>query len=234
MSVRDGDTPDVRKGQAVTVHEFPHPRKYRVVAVSPTMITIDDTRRFRRYPTRTQDALTYVADDGVWITHIGDEEVIGRSPETSREENPGRPKNPLRAAREWAVRSFAERHNWRRHPSHLAARILEEAAEKFDIDHYGVEGFSDEFGNHGVSYLNMGDPYITTLLVRTSPSTARFSVGAWGDIVEKSPHRWQNPSSPPSSQGPTFRVELEVTEKDARLLASAQKEGHSVQIRVGS
>jgi hypothetical protein len=41
----------------------------------------------------------------------------------------------------------------------------------------------------GLSYVNMGDTYDTTLLY--DHKTGRFSVGSWGDIVEKQPDRFR-------------------------------------------
>ena len=41
----------------------------------------------------------------------------------------------------------------------------------------------------GLSYVNMGDTYDTTLLY--DHKTGRFSVGSWGDIVEKQPARFR-------------------------------------------
>ena len=41
----------------------------------------------------------------------------------------------------------------------------------------------------GLSYVNMGDTYDTTLLY--DHKTGRFSVGSWGDIVERQPRRFE-------------------------------------------
>ena len=41
----------------------------------------------------------------------------------------------------------------------------------------------------GLSYVNMGDTYDSTLLY--DHKTGRFSVGSWGDIVEKQPARFR-------------------------------------------
>jgi hypothetical protein len=40
----------------------------------------------------------------------------------------------------------------------------------------------------GLEYVNMGDPYDTTLIYDLS--TGRFYVGAWGDWVERYPKRF--------------------------------------------
>jgi hypothetical protein len=41
----------------------------------------------------------------------------------------------------------------------------------------------------GISYVNMGDTYDTTLLF--DYKTGRFSVGSWGDVVERQPRRFE-------------------------------------------
>jgi hypothetical protein len=41
----------------------------------------------------------------------------------------------------------------------------------------------------GLSYVNMGDTYDTTLLY--DHKTGRFSVGSWGDVVERQPRRFE-------------------------------------------
>lgn len=118
-----------------------------------------------------------------------------------RRDNPGNEYENLKRARDWAARQFSNRWDGEEHPSFVARRILEEASEMFEIGDFGVEGFTDSFGNDGVQYLNMGDTYDTTLLVQTTPRSARFSVGAWGDVVERNP-RWQNPSYANRSDNP--------------------------------
>ena len=69
--------------------------------------------------------------------------------------------------------------NHQGHASFLASEVLEEAAEATGFEHYGVEGFCDSVGQHGVSYLNRGDPYEQTVIFRTR--SERFSVGCWGN-----------------------------------------------------
>lgn len=236
----DQDTPDVRVGQTVVVQEHPAPARYRVTGVSPTIITIEDGRRFRRYPTKTKDALN-CTDDQSWIVRIGSRDVIGRSPDgfdldtDYRRSNPGRSGpdiGTLEKAREWATRRFSAIHDGRTHPSFDAETVLKEAADRFGIEHYGVEGFSDEVGRHGVAYLNMGDTYEVTLLAVTSPRSVRFRVGSWGDLVERST-RWSNPGEPPPPSGRTSRVEIEVTDSDAERIAEAQRSGQQVRVEVG-
>lgn len=90
----------------------------------------------------------------------------------------------LKKARAWARREFNKRQkNSYGHPSFLVREVLEEADRKFNLGSFGVEGWSNRSGSGGVEYLNMGDPYDTTIYVRTTPWSARFSVGCWGDIA---------------------------------------------------
>lgn len=70
------------------------------------------------------------------------------------------------------------------HPSHAASEALRLASAHFEIGH-GSEGFCDDVGRHGYSYINTGDPYETTVLFDSE--SERFSVGNWGDIVENAP-----------------------------------------------
>lgn len=81
------------------------------------------------------------------------------------------------------LRSFATHH-----VSFSAEEALEYAAELWGIDHFGVEGFCDDCGRHGITYLNMGDTYSTTILFYSESST--FRIGTWGDIVERHPARY--------------------------------------------
>jgi hypothetical protein len=93
----------------------------------------------------------------------------------------------LRRARTWCARQFSARYSWRDgHASHLACQILREADEKFALESFGDEGFCDEIGSEGVSYLNMGDTYTLTLCVETSARSAKFLVSSWGAIAERS------------------------------------------------
>lgn len=75
----------------------------------------------------------------------------------------------------WCNAEFKKR--WEsQHPSFLAEQLLEEAAEKFNIEHHGVEGWlTSVAGATGIAYLNMGDPYVPTLCVVTDRVSARFT-----------------------------------------------------------
>lgn len=93
---------------------------------------------------------------------------------------------PLTKARNWCARQFSKRRpdRYNEHPSHLASEILGEAETKYFLGTSGVEGFCDEVGASGLSYLNAGDTYAQTIICRTTRNSARFSVGDWGSIVE--------------------------------------------------
>ena len=95
--------------------------------------------------------------------------------------------NTLKNARRWCAAQFKKRRPDRRyeHPSHLGAEILREAEKRFGLGTFGTEGFCDDCGEHGVSYLNMGDTYAETLCFLSEPR--RFTVSSWGDIAEKHP-----------------------------------------------
>lgn len=69
--------------------------------------------------------------------------------------------------------------------------ILEEADRL--LNGHGVEYIQSHAdtmrSQDGLSYVNMGDTYDTTLLY--DHKTGRFSVGSWGDIVERQPRRFE-------------------------------------------
>jgi hypothetical protein len=74
------------------------------------------------------------------------------------------------------------------HPSGRAAELaLESAAKKYGIDHSGIEGWA--LGMHsGVSYLNMGDTYETTLFAITRDRyDVQFKATCLGDLLDKKP-----------------------------------------------
>lgn len=54
------------------------------------------------------------------------------------------------------------------------------------LEGYGVEGFcTDDSGRSGVSYVNFGDTYETTILLITDRYRGpRWRVSSWGDFVE--------------------------------------------------
>jgi len=72
------------------------------------------------------------------------------------------------------------------HTSHTASDVMGECERLFpDLGTFGVEGFCDDIGNHGVSYLNTGDTYGRTIIFRSE--SQRWSLGDWGSIVEAAP-----------------------------------------------
>lgn len=72
------------------------------------------------------------------------------------------------------------------HNSHTASNVMKEAERLFpDLGTFGDEGFCDDVGNHGISYLNTGDPYNQTIIFRSN--SGRWSIGDWGSIVEAAP-----------------------------------------------
>lgn len=70
------------------------------------------------------------------------------------------------------------------HPSHNATKALVAAEHHFDLPTYGVEGWAVD-SRHGVSYLNTGDLYDLTVVLRSSPTKVRFSVECPANIIER-------------------------------------------------
>lgn len=91
----------------------------------------------------------------------------------------------LKNARRWCASQFSKRYDRSSHASHLACEILREAEKRYDLCTCGDEGFCDETGATGVSYLNTGESYALTLCVETSRYSARFLVASWGDLAER-------------------------------------------------
>lgn len=86
------------------------------------------------------------------------------------------------AVRRYARQQFNRLADDYSHNSHAATKALELAEEKFGLG-YGVEGFCNQSnGRDGVTYINVGDPYTTTVCFRSEDE--RFSVGCWGNRVE--------------------------------------------------
>lgn len=99
----------------------------------------------------------------------------------------------LKKAKAYARKRF----NWLRnspehqssHVSFAATAALKEAAEMFGLG-FGIEGMADApAGRHGISYINMGDAYAATVIYDSRSD--RFTIGAWGGIVERHPNRFQ-------------------------------------------
>lgn len=89
----------------------------------------------------------------------------------------------LRAAAWWVRREMRRREVPGEHPSHLAATLLREAEQRYELETCGVEGWTcraRRYGSAGVSYLNAGDPYVPTLYVWSDSSSSwRVGVTAW-------------------------------------------------------
>lgn len=88
----------------------------------------------------------------------------------------------LQKAAKWVRTQMTKRRDPYSHPSHLAAKLLEEADEKFDLQSFGVEGWSNDVGSRSVQYLNFGDTYLPTIVAVSSRSGARihYAAGGWG------------------------------------------------------
>jgi hypothetical protein len=96
----------------------------------------------------------------------------------------GKPsKEKLQEAAKWIRRELTKRAD-SGHPSHLAAKVLEEADEKFDLGSFGVEGWAKS-PSVGYQYLNYGDSYDPTIIVRSNRTEARVSValGGWASYA---------------------------------------------------
>ena len=74
-----------------------------------------------------------------------------------------------------------------RHPSHTASMVLSVTERCFpELKTHGVEGFTfDACGRGGLTYLNTGDSYGTTILFDSR--SERMWLGSWGDFVESNP-----------------------------------------------
>lgn len=96
-------------------------------------------------------------------------------------------KTELDRAYSWARREYAHRRQIEScHCSHTAAAVMEDAEKRYKLGTFGVDGFSVNMDS-GIQYLNTGDPYDVTILFRAkSRNEGRWSLGAWGDIAERS------------------------------------------------
>lgn len=91
----------------------------------------------------------------------------------------------MRKARAYAARQYRklrEDYRYSGHPSHAASEAIRLAGERFKLG-YGCEGFCWNCGRDGISYLNMGDTYATTIVFDSR--TEQFRIGCWGDCVER-------------------------------------------------
>jgi hypothetical protein len=92
-------------------------------------------------------------------------------------------KEKLQQAAKWIRRELTKRAEGS-HPSHLAAKVLAEADEKFKLGSFGVEGWAKS-SSRGYQYLNYGDPYDRTIVVRSNPTQATVFValGGWASYA---------------------------------------------------
>jgi hypothetical protein len=99
---------------------------------------------------------------------------------------PGATKEKLQQAAKWIRRELSKRGD-SSHPSHLASKVLEEADKKFNLGSYGVEGWAKS-PSLGYPYLNYGDPYDATIVVRSNPTKATVFValGGWASYAPAS------------------------------------------------
>jgi len=70
------------------------------------------------------------------------------------------------------------------HPSHVACKMLQEANEIFELDYYGVEGWSLDSGKKGVNYLNSGDPYVPTIFALADFESIEFKIDAMENVLD--------------------------------------------------
>lgn len=91
-------------------------------------------------------------------------------------------------ARRWCAAQFAKRYPDRRyeHASFLASEILKECDTWFALDSFGVEGWATSTET-GVEYLNFGDSYHPTVLVRTRRDgvSFHFARGGWAEFASQ-------------------------------------------------
>jgi len=87
--------------------------------------------------------------------------------------------NQLRQDRLWAYKD----------PSHLAVEALKRTETELGLSDecltFGVESFADWRGHNTVYHLNTGDSYTTTVCFLASAE--RFTISAYGDIIEAHP-----------------------------------------------
>lgn len=69
------------------------------------------------------------------------------------------------------------------HVSFYACDAMARTEKRFvDLGTFGTEGFCNDVGTKGITYLNTGDSYEPTILFDSDKE--RFFVASWGDIVE--------------------------------------------------
>ena len=111
-------------------------------------------------------------------------EALSGAPARHTHATMGKPsQEKLQEAAKWIRRELTKRSDGG-HPSHLAAKVLEEADKKFDLGSFGVEGWAKS-PSVGYQYLNYGDSYDPTIIVRSNRTGARVSValGGWASYA---------------------------------------------------
>lgn len=68
------------------------------------------------------------------------------------------------------------------HVTHYAAKAMKMAVEVlgYDEEDLTIEGIKE--GSTDILYINMGDPYIDTVVFVSNPES--FNVDKWGDLVQ--------------------------------------------------
>ena len=90
------------------------------------------------------------------------------------------------------------------HYSHLVADTLKKVSPL--IGGHGVDGFlfEDNVQNGGLCYVNIGDPYQTTIIWRDEDSS--FSLSQWGDELEA----WEAANSQQAEDEATYQNEIQL------------------------
>ncbi len=90
----------------------------------------------------------------------------------------------IRSIRRWTRRKYNELREsgyYSGHCSHAASEALNQASAHFQFG-AGADGWCDECGREGWSYINTGDSYDTTILF--SSESERFVISCVGDVLE--------------------------------------------------
>lgn len=92
----------------------------------------------------------------------------------------------LQRAIAWCRKEYKRRRQTEHcHCSHTAKDVLQECENVFpDLRMFGVEGFCDDTGQYGVTYLNTGDTYERTILFKSGPNGGAWSLGDWGSLAD--------------------------------------------------
>ena len=69
------------------------------------------------------------------------------------------------------------------HASFVASKMLEEVEEIFNLESYGIEGWTLDLGEKGVNYLNNGDPYFKTIFAKADFENIDFSIDSLENVM---------------------------------------------------